>query len=119
MKAEAKVSSDELASEPSRYLVSTRGTYRVTKLFEKVGIDHVVLVWSMWRGYWERNSRLCAWSERSGVVPQFIHSGGHAWPEDLRRLVEAIGAKKTIWVHTDSDDPEREAFMNSEAPQQP
>ena len=119
MKAEGKITSDELAAEPGHFLISTRGTYRVTRLFEKVGVDRVVLVWSMWRGYWERNGRLRTWSERNGIVPQFIHSGGHAWPEDLRRLVAAVGAKKTIWVHTDSDVPEREPFMNSEASQQP
>jgi len=48
-------------------------------------------------------------------VPQFIHSGAHALPVDPRRLAEAIGAKKTIWVHTDSDDPEREALQTSES----
>lgn len=72
-----------------------------------------MLVWSMWRGYWERNGRLRTWSERNCIVPQFIHSAGHAWPEDLRRLVEAIAAKDTIWVHTDSDNPEREASQTS------
>lgn len=113
MKAKAKVSSDELAAEPERFLVSTRGSYRVTRLLEKVGVDHVMLVWSMWRGYWDRNDRLRTWSEGKGIVPQFIHSGGHAWPQDLRRLVEAIEAKEAVWVHTDSDDPEREAFRTS------
>ena len=45
------------------------------------------------------------WAERRGVEPQFIHSGGHAWPEDLRRLVDSVGAKETVWVHTDSVCP--------------
>ena len=30
-----------------------------------------------------------------------VHSGGHAWPEDLHRLTEAIAAEQTVWVHTD------------------
>jgi mRNA degradation ribonuclease J1/J2 len=66
----------------------------------------VVLVWSMWSGYWTRDG--CAmreWAEREGIVPQFVHSGGHAWPEDLRRLVDAVEAKQTVWVHTDAGSP--------------
>ena len=41
--------------------------------------------------------------EQRGVEARFIHSGGHAWPEDLERLVTAIAPKhKPVWVHTDA-----------------
>ena len=64
--------------------------------------SRVVLVWSMWGGYWERNARLRAWAGRAGVEPHFIHSGGHAWPEDLDRLVVAVRPGSPVtWVHTD------------------
>jgi len=102
MADEGRVSSDELAAQPGRYLMCARGSYGVTKLFDKVGPEKVGLVWSMWRGYWERDG--CAmreWAERKGVRPHFIHSGGHAWPEDLRKLTSAIAAKQIVWVHTD------------------
>jgi poly(3-hydroxybutyrate) depolymerase len=56
----------------------------------------------MWRGYWDRDGcALRIWAAHAGVEPHFIHSGGHAWPQDLRRLVSAIGAKETVWVHTE------------------
>ena len=103
MSEQGKVTSDQLAAEPGRYLICTRGSFGVTKLFDKVGADSVVLVWSMWSGYWKRDgSPMREWSERRGVEAQFVHSGGHAWPEDLRRLSSAIAAKHTVWVHTDS-----------------
>jgi hypothetical protein len=79
-----------------------RGSYGVSKLFERIGPERVVLVWSLWRGYWERSRGLRSWAHRAGLEPHFVHSGGHAWPEDLERLVAAIGAKETIWVHTDA-----------------
>ena len=63
----------------------------------------------MWNGYWSREK--CAmreWAESHDVEAQFIHSGGHAWPDDMRRLVDAIGARQTIWVHTDCEDPAAE-----------
>jgi hypothetical protein len=102
---QGRVSSDQLAAEPGRYLLCSRSGYGVTKLFDKIGPDNVPLVWSMWSGYWKRDG--CAmrkWTERHGVEAHFVHSGGHAWPEDLRRLAESIGAKETVWVHTDSED---------------
>jgi len=105
MSAEGYVSSDELAATPGRFLMCTRGSYGVTKLFDKVGAANVDLVWSMWRGYWEHGGGMRAWVERHGVEPHFIHSGGHAWPEDLDRLVTAIAPKhKPVWVHTDARD---------------
>lgn len=104
MGGQGKVTSDELAADPSRYLACIRGSYGMTKVFDKIGSTRVVLVWSMWSGYWEREG--CAmreWAEREGLETRFIHSGGHAWPKDLTRLADAVAAKETIWVHTDWD----------------
>jgi ribonuclease J len=104
MADEGRVSSDQLAERPGRYLMCTRGSYGVTKLFDKIGAQRVVVVWSMWRGYWEREGcALREWAERAGVTARFIHSGGHAWPEDLDRLTDAIAAKQTEWVHTNRE----------------
>jgi ribonuclease J len=106
MRDAGKVSSDQLAAEPGRYLMCCRGSFGMTKVFDKVGAEKVELVWSMWSGYWARER--CAmrtWARRHGLEPHFIHSGGHAWPDDLRRLVSAIAAKDTQWVHRDSEDP--------------
>ena len=88
-----------------------RGSWGMTKVFDKVGPGKVVLVWSMWSGYWGRDG--CAmreWAERERVEPHLVHSGGHAWPGDLRRLAAAIGAERTVWVHTDADTPPRPLF---------
>jgi hypothetical protein len=78
----------------------------VTRLFDRIGPHHVVLVWSIWPGYRERNSRLRDWAEGNGVAPPFIHSGRHAWPEALRSLTEAIAANHApVKVHTDAKAP--------------
>jgi len=103
MSEQAKVTSDELAAEPGRFVMCTRSGFGLTKLFDKVGPDKIVLVWSMWSGYWERDGcSMREWAEREGIAPHFVHSGGHAWPEDLHRLADAVAAKQTVWVHTDS-----------------
>lgn len=46
---EVRVSSDGLAADPGRYLLCTRGSRGVTKLFDKIGPGRVEVVWSMWR----------------------------------------------------------------------
>jgi ribonuclease J len=115
--AECRVTSDQLAAEPGRHLVCSRGGYGVTRLFDKVGPRNVVLAWSMWSGYWERDS--CAmrkWTEREGVEAHFVHSGGHAWPADLQRFVDAIAARHTVWVHTDGVDPSPLAWLLTHRP---
>lgn len=102
MSTAGRVSSDELAAEPGKYLLCMRVSYGVTKLLDKIGPDRVLLVWSMWSGYWQRDgSALRAWAERHGTSAQFVHSGGHAWPEDLRRLEDALAARQVVRVHTD------------------
>ena len=112
MRDQGYLPSDDLAHQPGRYLICARGSYGVTKLLDKVGSANVELVWSMWSGYWERDG--CAmreWAEREGVERRLVHSGGHAWPEDLERLALAVAAKQTIWVHTDCGDIGAETLL--------
>ena len=112
--ASRKVGSDELAADPGTYLMSVRGSYGTSKLLTHVGAGgggggtaaNVALVWSMWGGYWKRDG--CAmrkWARREGVRSHFIHSGGHAWPEDLERLKSALQARMVETVHVASSRP--------------
>jgi len=106
MSARARVSSDELAEQPGRFLMCLRGSRGGTKLFDKIGAERVTLVWSMWSGYWSRDyCPMRDWAELHSVEAHFVHSGGHAWPEDLERLKAAIAAKQSYWVHTDMQAP--------------
>lgn len=101
MGREAKVSSDELAAEPGRYLISARGSYGTSKLLNHVGADRIELVWSLWKGYWDREpNRLREWASRENARTHFIHSGGHAWPDDLERLTKALSPQNLEIVHT-------------------
>ncbi len=86
------VSSDELAAAPRRFLMCTRGSYGVTKLFDKIGADRVALVWSLWRGYWERED--CAmrrWAERRGVEARPSTAAGTPGPRTLTGWLRRSG----------------------------
>jgi hypothetical protein len=43
------------------------------------------------------------WATRHAAEVHFVHSGGHAWPEDLARLVKAVAPRhEPVWVHTNA-----------------
>ena len=99
------VSSGAMAGEPGRYLFCARGNGKNAKLLEKVGAGKVELVWSMWSGYWSKpDCRMRVGAEVNGVTMHPIHSGGHAWPGDLDRLVAALEPLEVRPVHTDTRD---------------
>jgi ribonuclease J len=110
MRGQAGVSSDAMAADPGHYLVCARGSYTNTQLLEKIGGGRVALVWSMWGGYWKRpKCPMRTWAKRAGVPPHFIHSGGHAWPDDIERLLAAIEPVEVVAVHTDTRGPDSHA----------
>ena len=71
MSEQGYVGTPELVAHPGRFLMSVRGSAGVTKLFDRVGAGRVVLVWSMWRGYWDRNAGMRAWASRARRRAQF------------------------------------------------
>ena len=96
----ARVSAYALGAHPGSYLLCARGSWRTTQLLNRIGAANAELVWSMWGGYWSRDD--CAvrkWAERECVQAHFIHSGGHAWPEDLERLVTAGTRRGDLGPH--------------------
>lgn len=100
---QASVASRDLISTPGRYLISVRGNRKNTNLLSAVGREKVEPVWSLWKGYWPRpNCQLRKWCERNDVSVRFIHSGGHAWPQDIDRLISAIEPRQAVAVHTDT-----------------
>jgi len=100
---QASVASRDLISTPGHYLISVRGSRKNANLLSAVGREKVAPVWSLWKGYWPRPTcNVRKWCERNDVAVRFIHSGGHAWPEDIERLIAAIEPRQAVAVHTDA-----------------
>lgn len=60
------------------------------------------MIYSMWGGYLaeERNDRVVKAVTQAGGSVTSLHSGGHAHPGDLGRLVGALGPKVVVPMHT-------------------
>ncbi len=58
------------------------------------------LVYSMWLGYKNKQPDFAAIEQMAGTQWQYIHTSGHAYTDDLKKLAAAIKPKKLVPVHT-------------------
>jgi len=103
MSKASKISKDQLIAEPGSYLLMARSNRATTALLSRLSEPrNVAVVWSLWKGYWERSNPLKTFCTAHNIEPFFIHSGGHAHPADLRRLVETVNPRVVVPIHTQS-----------------
>lgn len=58
------------------------------------------VVWSQWSGYLHDQHVLVTEATQRGLTIEHVHAGGHATPEDLRRLVDGLRPRHLIPMHT-------------------
>ena len=83
--------------------------------YEKSGVDpnaEDAYNFSMWRGYLSEPYHRAAleWCERRGSEVAYIHTSGHASPEDLRAFANALKPKVVIPVHGNGWDEHADGF---------
>jgi ribonuclease J len=97
----ARVFEEELASDPSRFVVQFGMGSAVA--FERAGcLGAASAVWSLWPGYLKDDSgkRLLAFYDRVGVPWSIQHTSGHASVAELQRLAEAIAPGRLVPIHS-------------------
>ena len=64
------------------------------------------VVWSLWDGYLTdtRGQQFVSSLENAGIPLIHHHTSGHASPEDLRRLVDALNPTIVVPIHTEAPD---------------
>ena len=82
------------------------------KLHQEKPLDKAHYIYAMWDGYLERDMRFREFSERFGIPITEIHTSGHAYLDDLKRLAEALKPKVLIPIHTLGGDIFKEHFAN-------
>lgn len=68
------------------------------------------LIWSQWKEYFTRESGF--WTKQN-IAPLFIHTSGHAWPEDLVRLADAMAPSHIVPIHTAQNHLYSKLFPNT------
>ena len=74
------------------------------------------LIYSLWPGYLkdERYKWFQDWLKKHQIPLTHCHTSGHAPVADLRRLAEAISAKRLVPIHSFEPDTYKEHFKNVE-----
>ena len=91
----AKVTFDEIVSNPEKYVVKANFAI-AEKLFEKFGTDNMRLNYSLWTGYLDKPGY---WHDlRDKLI--CIHTSGHACVKDLQDFVREVRPKYIIPIHT-------------------
>lgn len=99
-----RISADEIARRPGDFVMAFRGS--MARDMEVVGcLRGARVVWSLWAGYLDRDSRFRGFCERNGLEIVHHHSSGHAFIGDLQRVVQALSPRRVVPIH--SAAPER------------
>jgi ribonuclease J len=71
------------------------------------------LLYAMWPGYLDRGERdIRAWCAEHGVDFSIRHVSGHAYVDDLKRLVEVLTPERVVPIHTEAADRFANLFPN-------
>ncbi|OGR74288.1 MAG: hypothetical protein A2089_03870 [Elusimicrobia bacterium GWD2_63_28] len=104
-----RIYADEIAKSPEKYVMlfrdsmledfSDRGRrYIPTKCL--AGAKHI---YSMWDGYWDEMPRTQAFLREHRIRNVAIHCSGHAYKQDLKRLLAAAQPQYAVPIHTEKE----------------
>ena len=89
----------EIAANPGRFTMIFRAS--MARDLARLNISGGGLIYSLWPGYLERDRLdLRHWSNERGLCFHLVHSSGHAHPDDLRRMVEALRPGRLMPIHS-------------------
>ena len=97
----AKINLDEILAAPdNKVLLAKDSYYFKQKIIKKINETNPgYAIYSMWHGYLEKN-KLGTFLDEMKIPTVEIHSSGHAYVGQLKKLVEALQPKHVIPIHT-------------------
>lgn len=111
----ARIFNQELAKEPSRYVLLFRESM-ARELGPLVSTTSATptLLYSLWPGYLDRNgSELRTWCDSRSIPLIICHTSGHADLTTLIRLARGLDARHVIPIHTTAPHRFRDFFQNA------
>lgn len=89
----------ELAAHPSRFAMMFRSS--MARDLAQIRLGGASLIYSLWPGYLGRDKLdLRQWAKEREIAFDIVHGSGHAHPDDLRRMVNAISPRRLIPIHS-------------------
>ncbi|ACL06481.1 beta-lactamase domain protein [Desulfatibacillum aliphaticivorans] len=79
---------------------------------EEKPLAQASFIFSMWTGYLQKDRSFADFYKVHNMKPELIHTSGHAYLEDLKRLVDIFKPKTLIPVHTLHGDSFGDHFDN-------
>ncbi len=96
-----RVYREEIAEDPSRYVLTGRSS-SVRELARSGCLSGARGYWSQWAGYLERDLEQSRLFRDCGLEMEVAHVSGHATAQDLVEFARGVGASQTVPVHTGS-----------------
>ena len=99
----ARLPMEEWQGGRGRFLALAKANRHLPKLLNALDAQAVhgdALVWSQWSGYLHDQHVVETEARGRGLAIEHVHAGGHATPEDLRRLVDGLRPRHLIPMHT-------------------
>ena len=86
---------------------------RIAKKMEKEKPLHEAsFIYSMWSGYLKSNPKFKEFTDQYKIPMKIIHTSGHAYLHDLKRLADALKPRMIVPIHTLSGDEFKNHFAN-------
>ena len=89
---------------------------RIFKIAEamqkKCSLKESHFIYSMWSGYLNRDPKFRHFCETFQIPLKEVHTSGHAYINDLKRLAKALNPKVLLPIHTLSGDDYKNYFAN-------
>lgn len=103
MSRDGKVSKEQLAGAPSKFVYLARSNRPTAELLRHlVKTTRPSVVWSQWRGYLRKAGPVQDFCRENHIRMRTIHSGGHAHPADLNSLVGRLRPGVVVPIHTEA-----------------
>ena len=86
---------------------------KMAEVMEKEkSLNEANFIYSMWSGYIANDPKFREFCKKHQILLKKIHTSGHAYFYDLKKLVEALTPKSIIPIHTLSGDNFKNYFPN-------
>jgi ribonuclease J len=105
----AKITREEILKNLTNIVLKDNFKNR-NDFFKRKDIVDPLYIYSQWSGYLKKDKQLPGLLDRCNGRLVKLHTSGHAYPKDLRRLETKLKPKKIIPIHTEFPGRYKELF---------